>query len=123
MGPIRHRAVGLVLGVLLLGSGVAAAGADAPASAAGLPPRRVTEGTLLWRTAGQQALAPAPVLDTDVDLRVTGPLARATVRQSFTNPSSEWAEGVYVFPLPDDAAVDHLRMQVDDRTIEGVIRE
>src|SRR6266566_3742243 len=33
------------------------------------------------------------------------------------------AEGIYVFPLPEDAAVDHLRMQVGDRVIEGIIQE
>ena len=84
--------------------------------------RRVTSGTLLWR-AGDQGLVPAPALDTRVELRVTGMVARATVHQEFVNPAAAWAEGIYVFPLPEDAAVDHLRMQVGDRVIEGVIRE
>jgi len=86
-------------------------------------PRRVGSGTLLWRTAGDEGLVPAPALDTHVELRVTGMVARATVRQEFVNPATVWAEGVYVFPLPEDAAVDHLRMRVGDRVIEGVIRE
>jgi hypothetical protein len=30
---------------------------------------------------------------------------------------------VYVFPLPEDAAVDHLRMRVGERVVEGQIRE
>lgn len=85
-------------------------------------PRRVTSGTLLWR-AGDQGLVPAPALDTRVELRVTGMVARATVHQEFVNPAGAWAEGIYVFPLPEDAAVDHLRMRVGDRVIEGVIRE
>jgi Ca-activated chloride channel homolog len=85
--------------------------------------RQFTEGTLLWRTAQQQTPTPAPVLETDVKMRVTGMIVRATVHQAFTNPSGEWAEGLYVFPLPEDAAVDHLRMWVGDRVIEGVIRE
>jgi Ca-activated chloride channel family protein len=84
-------------------------------------PRRVTEGTLFWKTAEQQTAA--PVLATDVEIRVTGMIARARVHQEFTNPGPEWAEGVYVFPLPDDAAVDHLTMRVGDRIIEGMIRE
>src|SRR5688572_33338746 len=45
-------------------------------------PRRVTSGTLLWR-AGDQGLVPAPALDTRVELRVTGMVARATVHQEF----------------------------------------
>ena len=81
------------------------------------------EGALFWRTAGQEALVPAPALRTDVEIRVTGIVARARVRQEFTNPSGEWAEGVYVFALPDEAAVDRLRMRVGERQIEGVIRE
>src|SRR4029450_10808331 len=80
-----------------------------------------TQGALFWKP-GQGQVA-APVLATDVDIRVTGMIARAKVHQEFTNPVAEWAEGIYVFPLPDDAAVDHLRMRVGDRIIEGMIRE
>jgi len=90
---------------------------------AGAGPGRVTEGTLFWRTAQQETLVPAPVLKTDVTIVVAGIVARASVRQEFTNPSGAWAEGIYVFPLPEDAAVDHMRMHVGDRLVEGVIRE
>jgi Ca-activated chloride channel homolog len=106
--------VRLAVAVVLLALGAA------PARAEG---RRITEGTLLWRTAQQATAVPAPLLATDVDMRVTGMVVRAVVRQHFTNPSTQWAEGVYVFPLPENAAVDHLRMQVGDRAIEGVIQE
>ena len=94
-----------------------------PVPAAPAKGTRVSEGTLFWRTAEHPAPGPAPVVRTDVELRVTGMVARATVRQEFTNPSDEWAEALYVFPLPDDAAVDHLRMWVGDRVIDGVIQE
>lgn len=50
-------------------------------------------------------------------------IARARIRQAFRNPDKEWAEGVYVFPLPAEAAVDHMRMRVGDRVIEGEIQE
>src|SRR5207249_3294892 len=93
------------------------------APAAGAEVGRVTEGTLFWRNAEQSALVPAPRLKTDVRIVVTGIVARASVRQEFTNPSAAWAEGLYVFPVPEDAAVDHLRMQVGDRVIEGIIQE
>jgi Ca-activated chloride channel homolog len=99
-----------------------AARAEVAGSASGKM-SRVTEGTLFWRTAEQSALVPAPTLKTDVRIVVTGIVARASVRQEFTNPSAVWAEGIYVFPLPEDAAVDRLRMQVGDRVIEGVIQE
>lgn len=66
---------------------------------------------------------PAPVLGTTVEVRVTGIIARAKVTQIFTNPSQEWVEGIYIFPLPEDAAVDTLRMKVGDRKLLGVIQE
>ena len=86
----------------------------------------VTEGTLLFKTNQQGRYLPAPILKTDVQINVTGIIARATVRQEFTNPSTrkgDWLEGIYVFPLPETAAVDHLRMKVGDRIIEGLIKE
>lgn len=113
---------GLLAFLLLSLAGVPAAGALGP----GGPTARLTavsEGTLWWRTASAAAPAPAPLLATDVEIRVTGIVARALVRQEFANPTAEWAEGVYVFPLPEEAAVDHMRMRIGDRLIEGVIEE
>ncbi len=65
----------------------------------------------------------APLLFTDVHMDITGMTARVQVRQRFANPTAEWREGVYVFPLPEKAAVDHLNMQIGDRVIEGLIKE
>ncbi len=86
----------------------------------------VTEGTLMFRTDQAGRYTPAPILKTDVQIAVTGTIARATVRQEFTNPSrkkGDWLEGIYVFPLPETAAVDHLRMKIGERIIEGQIKE
>jgi Ca-activated chloride channel homolog len=66
---------------------------------------------------------PAPVLGTTVEVRVTGTVARARVTQVFTNPSQEWVEGIYIFPLPEDAAVDTLKMKIGDRVLRGVIQD
>lgn len=65
----------------------------------------------------------ALLLETEVDLEITGLLARAEVRQRFSNDSGEWAEGRYVFPLPDDAAVDALTIRAGGRLIVGEIQE
>jgi len=113
----------IVLGfIFAFALAASAARAEAAGDARGRTDR-VTEGALFWRSAEQETLVPAPTLKTDVSIVVTGIVARATVRQEFTNPSRAWAEGMYVFPLPEDAAVDHLRMKVGDRLIEGVIQE
>ena len=68
------------------------------------PPVRmdqVKSGTLLLSTDKPGVFLPAPALDTEVVVRVTGIVARASVRQKFANASNECVEGVYVFPLPE----------------------
>jgi Ca-activated chloride channel family protein len=78
---------------------------------------------LLVRSGGDSAWRPVPALATDVEIRVTGVLARGHVVQRFRNPSDVWLEALYVFPLPDQAAVDHLELRAGGRVIEGRIRE
>lgn len=65
----------------------------------------------------------APLVFTDVRMSVSGMIARVTVTQRFVNPTDGWKEGVYTFPLPEKAAVDHLRMTVGEREVEGIIKE
>ncbi|HEX6265294.1 MAG TPA: VIT domain-containing protein, partial [Burkholderiales bacterium] len=81
-----------------------------------------TEGGLVLRAEGRPAVV-APLVSTDVTIRVAGPVARARVVQTFRNPESDWYEGVYVFPLPENGAVDRLRLRVGERVIEGEIKE
>jgi Ca-activated chloride channel family protein len=86
----------------------------------------VTEGALLFKTTQSGRYIPAPVVKTDVRFTVTGVIIRARVTQEFIHPGTTaegWLEGIYVFPLPDAAAVDHLRMKVGERTIIGEIKE
>ena len=66
---------------------------------------------------------PSPLVFTDVHMDVTGMIARVRVQQRFVNPTADWREGVYVFPLPEQAAVDHLHMQVGERVLDGLIKE
>lgn len=80
-------------------------------------------GTLLLRTATPGRYLPAPRVATDIKVDISGNVARTRVTQRFTNPADGWAEGIYVFPLPDTAAVDTLKMQIGDRFIEGEIKE
>jgi Ca-activated chloride channel family protein len=54
--------------------------------------------------------------------QVTGNVARVYVSQQFTNPSEDWVEGLYVFPLSADSAVDELLMHVGERVIRGDIQ-
>ena len=62
-------------------------------------------------------------LGMDVDLIVSGPTIRARVTQIFRNPTQNWVEATYVYPLPAGGAVDTLKMVVGDRVIIGDIKE
>ncbi len=84
-------------------------------------PGELGAGGFLIRT--NEGLREAPLLETDVAIEVSGLIARTRVTQRFTNPTPEWVEGVYVFPLPEDAAVDTLTMRIGERVIAGRVEE
>lgn len=82
----------------------------------------------LPKTAGlytQDAEQPMafPLKHTDVKARVSGNLSRVQVTHTFENPFTTTLEATYVFPLPDEAAVDTLTIRLCDRTIEGRIEK
>lgn len=120
--------VSLVLGfvTMLLGTSVYASGqavSDNRISAIVKNLYDVSRGSLIFKTGEEGDYEQAPNLTTNVTIDVSGIIVRATVEQVFQNTSDSWAEGVYVFPLPDDAAVDHMRIQIGTRIIEGQIHE
>jgi len=84
-------------------------------------PANVRQGTLAL-SDGESSVT-APLVFTDVRIDVAGMTARSRVTQRFINPTADWREGVYVFPLPEKAAVDHLNLQIGARVIEGQIKE
>src|SRR5438445_208804 len=83
----------------------------------------VKSGTLLLKTNQPGVYVAAPTVETDVDLHLRGMILRGEVTQRFLNPQSMCVEAIYAFPLPEDAAVDTLRMKVGNRVIEGEIKE
>jgi Ca-activated chloride channel family protein len=64
-----------------------------------------------------------PVLSTSVDVKVDGPFAEATVTQRFKNPLDQAIEAVYIFPLPDDAAVSSMVIHAGSETITARIED
>src|SRR3954447_5431714 len=93
-----------------------------PPAAAASGPSEVRSGTLFLKSNGE-VTAEAVRLAIDVDLTVSGPTIRARVTQAFKNPTQDFVEANYVYPLPDGAAVDTLRMIVGDHVIIGDIKE
>lgn len=84
-------------------------------------PDEMRAGGLLFQT--EDGYRQAPTLGTDVEINAAGLIARTKVTQRFTNPTEEWVEGIYVFPLPEGSAVDSLRLRIGDRIIEGRVEE
>lgn len=66
---------------------------------------------------------PLPLKHTDVKGQISGYIATVEVTQQFENPYSEKIEAVYVFPLPQNAAVNEFIMVIGERKIRGIIRE
>ncbi|TVT58497.1 MAG: marine proteobacterial sortase target protein [Sedimenticola thiotaurini] len=115
----------LLLGLLVFiwSNSVAAAESDSHSSYQRTSVEEVKRGALLMNLASGGMAVDAPLLDTDVEMVISGMMARVVVKQQFKNPSQEWVEGTYVFPLPEDAAVDRMRLRIGERFIEGEIQE
>lgn len=79
-------------------------------------------GRLLLKSAPDAQPVEAVRVSVSMSAHVTGNVARVYVTHRFTNPTADWVEGLYVFPLPPGAAVDELQMRVGERVIRGEIR-
>ncbi|MFL6605463.1 MAG: marine proteobacterial sortase target protein [Steroidobacteraceae bacterium] len=82
----------------------------------------VQSGSLLLKSSADAPPLEAMRVHTGFRVEVTGNIARVQVSQQFTNPSDDWVEGLYVFPLSADSAVDELLMHVGERVIRGDIQ-
>jgi Ca-activated chloride channel family protein len=78
---------------------------------------------LYLRRSAQEPVTEALRLATRMQVQVTGNLARVHVQQEFSNTGEDWVEGLYVFPLSKDGAVDELLMRIGERTIRGEVQE
>ena len=84
-------------------------------------PAQIQSGSLLLKM--QSGYVAATRIDTNIHADISGLATRVSVRQTFRNDGDDWLEGIYVFPLPDSAAVDRMRLHIGERFIEGEIRE
>lgn len=91
----------------------------------------VTQGQMRVAEADLPRVAPNPsggddqliLKETRVEAEISGVLARVKVDQVFENPFPERLEALYVFPLPEDAAVDRYWFQVGEEVIRGVVKK
>lgn len=70
-----------------------------------------------------RSVSPFLLQNTDARIRISGPVVRAEVTQTWANPNDVAVDGLYVFPLPERAAVSAMRIVVGERVIEAEIKE
>lgn len=124
---LEGLATGLVVSVVLaLAVFIVATQADAAPPESRRPTVVAADahgGALRLAASGDAPEVAAPRVATDIRVSVAGIVARTTLTQRFVNPTGAWREGVYLFPLPENAAVDHLRVEAGGRVIEGQVQE
>ncbi|HWL92169.1 MAG TPA: VIT domain-containing protein, partial [Phycisphaerae bacterium] len=90
----------------------ALAGPDAPGT-----------GALLATVPGETKKVSVPLKHTDVQAHISAYIATVDVTQKYENPYDAKIEAVYVFPLPENAAINEFIMTIGERRIRGIIRE
>jgi Ca-activated chloride channel family protein len=86
-------------------------------------PDEVNSGHMVLQDPLTGEEIPAVMQGSKVHFDISGLVARAVLEQRFSNNSDRWVEGVYAFPLPGNAAVRYIEMELGERRIVGKIRE
>ena len=115
------RLVGLTLVIIFILSASVPLRAEYSPKQPSINLEDVESGQLLMRSGNK--LSSAILLSTDIKIAVAGSSSRTIVSQRFINTSETWAEGVYVFPIGENAAVDTLKLRIGEKFIEGIIKE
>jgi Ca-activated chloride channel family protein len=80
-----------------------------------------SQGELLIGKDGKKLTL--PLIHTSVNGDIEGFTARVTVHQIYVNSFDSTIEALYTFPLPENAAVDSMILEIGDKRIKGVIKE
>ena len=73
--------------------------------------------------AGEPVEVPLPLTHTAVHAQLVGYVGTVDVTQQLENLFDEKIEAVYLFPLPENAAVSEFVMTIGERRIRGILRE
>ncbi len=83
------------------------------------PARAESIATVTPHDPDTPAGSPFLLKKTEARAVVTGPVANVVVTQTWENPNATPVDGLYIFPLPEDAAVTDMSLLIGDRRIEG----
>lgn len=83
----------------------------------------VKAGELLFVGRGAGRYTPSVHIASRVKMVVRGLVAEVQLQQEFKNTSDSWQEAIYALPMPEQAAVAGLEIQLGERVIVGKVRE
>lgn len=106
---------------VLIKSGIIEPVSDRSSSSQTSNDKRSVGGLYVQSRERQQQ--PFTLTNTDVKGKISGNISRVEVTQTFQNPYDQPLEAIYVFPLPDQAAVDDMEIKIGDRVIKGDIKK
>lgn len=89
------------------------------ASASEISSSDIPAGSL--KVSGDQSME-FPLKHTSVDAKISGYVAEVEVKQEYVNPYKIPIEAIYVFPLPNKAAVYDMEMKIGQKTIKSQIK-
>ena len=75
-------------------------------------------GTLSPVGSGEQ---PLDIVDHHVDIVLNDGFARVEVNQTFSNPNNHAVEGLYAFPVPQEASLSELVITAGERELHGEV--
>jgi hypothetical protein len=99
--------------LLAWGDELLSSGDDAP------PPRGLGELRAKKPTDKSERDSAVTLASHSVKVRISGAVARTEVDEVFRNETADVLEGIYRFPLPADAKIERLALEVDGRLEEG----
>ncbi len=115
----------MILYLSLVALSVLAGALDAKAAILKSLPEELEQGQLylIGKSESGEYLQSSPLQKEVVRMSVSGIINRVKIEQHFLNTSDRWVEAVYAFPLPEESAVDRLRLRIGEREIVGIIEE
>jgi len=109
-------------------TGVSNAAPTRPAVAArpasiGLASMRPSVGALYVQDENGRPAGELTIGSLDVRVEIQDGVARTEIEEIFQNASGRRLEGTFIFPLPPDASISRLAMEIDGKLMEGEVVE
>ena len=80
------------------------------------------DGTAPPSVDSTENLSPFLLTATSARGWITGPVAHVEITQSWENPNQDPVDALYIFPLPENAAVTDLKLVIGQRVIRGEMK-